>query len=225
MGSFYLQRAESQVVDSAVDSTSRAPPAPETRNSTVQMIGSDVCAQCGKADAKKRCSQCKCVFYCSADCQRAAWPDHKTACMEVVAGNAPAAQAAVPPPPRGGGSWDDVSERQLLLALSEDELARREQLLSNGGGRTPLLAALSYGIKVSHHAAHRATHSVIHGGMHRAMHHAARHAARHARAMPRAIECTMRRTIERKLHPLAAQAATRVRQRAAVRSAGGVGAR
>ena len=121
-----------------------------------EMIGSDVCAQCGKPEAKKRCSQCKCVFYCSADCQRAAWPAHKGTCFagaaakQAAAGEAAAAAAAAasaPPPPRTGGSWDDVSERQLLLALSDDELAKRAALLSNGAGRTPLLTALSYGIK------------------------------------------------------------------------------
>ena len=60
---------------------------------------------------------------------------------------AAAAAASAPPPPRTGGSWDDVSERQLLLALSDDELAKRAALLSNGAVRTPLLTALSYGIK------------------------------------------------------------------------------
>ena len=109
-----------------------------------EMIGSDICTQCGKPEAKKRCSQCKFVFYCSADCQRAAWPGHKGACFagaaakQAAAGEASAAAAAAasaPPPARTGGSWDDVSERQLLIALTENELAKRAQLLSNGGGR------------------------------------------------------------------------------------------
>lgn len=39
-----------------------------------------LCAFCSKADAAKRCSKCKKVFYCSAECQKADWKDHKTQC-------------------------------------------------------------------------------------------------------------------------------------------------
>ncbi|KAK2958696.1 putative zinc finger MYND domain protein [Blattamonas nauphoetae] len=40
------------------------------------------CAKCGRP-ADKRCSQCKSVFYCSADCQRNHWSTHKYSCKKV----------------------------------------------------------------------------------------------------------------------------------------------
>ena len=41
----------------------------------------DICAHCGKQGAElKRCSICKCVWYCGATCQNAAWKRHKKTC-------------------------------------------------------------------------------------------------------------------------------------------------
>ena len=43
--------------------------------------GSARCAACLQAAEKLlRCSQCRCVAYCSRECQRAAWRTHRTAC-------------------------------------------------------------------------------------------------------------------------------------------------
>ena len=43
-------------------------------------LKSDVCAVCG-GSAVERCSACKCVAYCSVDCQRTDWKlGHKTVC-------------------------------------------------------------------------------------------------------------------------------------------------
>lgn len=39
------------------------------------------CPACGKAGTK-RCSRCKLVFYCSAECQRIHWTVHKKECSE-----------------------------------------------------------------------------------------------------------------------------------------------
>ena len=39
------------------------------------------CAECGRAPEKlSRCSRCKVVKYCSAECQRKAWDVHKASC-------------------------------------------------------------------------------------------------------------------------------------------------
>ena len=44
-------------------------------------IGTDDCAKCGQPGAKKRCTQCKKVYYCSVDCQRANWEEHRRCCV------------------------------------------------------------------------------------------------------------------------------------------------
>ncbi len=38
------------------------------------------CANCKKAESLQQCSRCKCVFYCSKDCQKKHWHKHKTIC-------------------------------------------------------------------------------------------------------------------------------------------------
>ncbi len=37
------------------------------------------CSNCGKSGSKV-CSRCRCVTYCSSDCQAANWPRHKAVC-------------------------------------------------------------------------------------------------------------------------------------------------
>ena len=44
------------------------------------------CARCREATAAKRCGRCKLARYCSAACQRADWPLHKTVCAHVARG-------------------------------------------------------------------------------------------------------------------------------------------
>lgn len=40
---------------------------------------SSSCSVCGKTDAKL-CSRCKKSYFCSQECQKRAWPQHKKAC-------------------------------------------------------------------------------------------------------------------------------------------------
>ncbi|KAF0981602.1 hypothetical protein FDP41_012259 [Naegleria fowleri] len=49
-----------------------------------QTLSSYCCNYCGKSDALKRCSACRSVFYCSIDCQKKDWPNHKTTCSPVL---------------------------------------------------------------------------------------------------------------------------------------------
>jgi hypothetical protein len=61
------------------------------------------CDQCGKTCNKpKRCSKCKSVWYCSAECQKKAWKKHKKECVATSpapgkGGNASVAAATVLP--------------------------------------------------------------------------------------------------------------------------------
>jgi tetratricopeptide (TPR) repeat protein len=51
------------------------------------------CGWCGKMDvhAAKKCGRCQAVWYCNEECQRQAWPEHKTHCHKK-----PAAPVAAP---------------------------------------------------------------------------------------------------------------------------------
>ena len=42
------------------------------------------CYSCGKTGKMQRCPQCKCAYYCSRKCQKAAWTGgHKAACKQI----------------------------------------------------------------------------------------------------------------------------------------------
>jgi TPR repeat protein len=42
------------------------------------------CFSCGKTGAMKCCSRCKCAYYCSQECQAAAWKSgHKATCKQI----------------------------------------------------------------------------------------------------------------------------------------------
>jgi hypothetical protein len=60
-------------------------------------MGAPKCGKCG-APAEKRCSRCHNEWYCSRECQVAAWKGHKDVCDVVAAGMKAAAAAAA-----GGG--------------------------------------------------------------------------------------------------------------------------
>jgi tetratricopeptide (TPR) repeat protein len=40
-------------------------------------------ASCGKANPKKKCSRCHLVYYCSAECQKKHWAQHKSECRSI----------------------------------------------------------------------------------------------------------------------------------------------
>jgi hypothetical protein len=57
-----------------------------------------LCAHCGAREVHvaqfKRCAACKCVVFCSKDCQLANWPAHKAACKAARKAAAGAAAGA-----------------------------------------------------------------------------------------------------------------------------------
>jgi hypothetical protein len=50
----------------------------------VSMLVKARCFSCHRRTAKK-CSGCKCAFFCSTECQQTAWPGHKKLCKLVNA--------------------------------------------------------------------------------------------------------------------------------------------
>lgn len=43
-------------------------------------VGYQTCETCGNHDGLKRCKECKMSYYCSFECQKADWKDHKNEC-------------------------------------------------------------------------------------------------------------------------------------------------
>ena len=48
------------------------------------MTSNNVCAKCDKTEGLKQCARCKAVSYCSTDCQKADWKDHKKICRFTI---------------------------------------------------------------------------------------------------------------------------------------------
>lgn len=52
------------------------------------IINHEICAYCLRPATKetpiKRCSRCRCVYYCSEECIRKAWPEHKIICRKTI---------------------------------------------------------------------------------------------------------------------------------------------
>ncbi len=42
------------------------------------------CDKCAKPNAKSKCAQCKCLFYCNRNCQKLDWAEHKAVCQRLV---------------------------------------------------------------------------------------------------------------------------------------------
>ena len=53
--------------------------AAETFTMTEMLLPEAACAKCGAAGSAKKCA-CKLVFYCSKECQRGDWAEHKAQC-------------------------------------------------------------------------------------------------------------------------------------------------
>lgn len=54
----------------------------EKHNDVLDYLGERICAHCRTVGASKRCTRCKQVRYCSVDCQRNHWAQHKIACSQ-----------------------------------------------------------------------------------------------------------------------------------------------
>jgi hypothetical protein len=58
--------------------------AAETLSSTVVEQQDHTCVQCNKQKAEKRCAACKVTYYCSPECQKTNWSQHKALCKQLV---------------------------------------------------------------------------------------------------------------------------------------------
>jgi hypothetical protein len=66
------------------------------------------CKKCDKSEEKsgdmKKCSQCKAVFYCNRECQKAHWKEHKKHCR----GSDPASAARMFKGDKGASKWGEA---------------------------------------------------------------------------------------------------------------------
>jgi len=64
--------------------------APVTKSVTDDVVMSNkdeksnqvTCANCGSTSTKFRCGRCKTAFYCSTDCQKSHWDNHRPCCKK-----------------------------------------------------------------------------------------------------------------------------------------------
>lgn len=64
------------IMQAVIAAVMKEPKSPVLTSSIVR-----TCSFCKKqGNAFKRCSACQAVYYCSGDCQRNDWPQHKTIC-------------------------------------------------------------------------------------------------------------------------------------------------
>lgn len=100
------------------------------------------CGLCMAPAARFRCAGCKCTYYCSAKCQKEAWPEHKADCKAAAVAKAKSEQAALKKKltqaqiaANGDGlaCTRDPAFRRAGPPIAADALAKR---------RTDLLAAM-----------------------------------------------------------------------------------
>lgn len=53
----------------------------EQSTATMSTSSSNTCSTCQKPSGDKKCTACKCTYYCSPECQKTDWVLHKTRCQ------------------------------------------------------------------------------------------------------------------------------------------------
>jgi hypothetical protein len=75
------------------------------------------CDACGAANARQKCGKCLVTFYCSRDCQKAGWKQHKVVCPTIAEDSRIAAEeivAAMANASSSGSSYSRVSRMSEL---------------------------------------------------------------------------------------------------------------
>lgn len=68
-------------------------------SSTTPTKSAKICGQCRLSESEAQpgilriCGRCRSVYYCSTDCQRAAYPEHKKICLSFKAKGTPSSEA------------------------------------------------------------------------------------------------------------------------------------
>jgi hypothetical protein len=78
-----------------------------------------VCAVCGASPAVKRCGACKAVNYCSAQCQREHWPNHKAFCGKKTEEDTVAREVALAEEKRRAGP-ERIAELNRIIEAERD---------------------------------------------------------------------------------------------------------
>ncbi|KAK3052705.1 hypothetical protein LTR09_006187 [Extremus antarcticus] len=77
------------------------------------------CATCGKANSSKQCGRCRQVFYCSPECQKTDWKQHKEDCSPP---DTLSALRNLNAPPSTASTIDNPASSIMLKALNTAEI-------------------------------------------------------------------------------------------------------
>jgi len=97
-------------------------------------LSSDLkCFICSK-QGDKRCARCKQIVYCSVDCQRSHWNEHKKNCSAADAGSS----SPTTRPPSAVSPFNTASSPSAVASNSANESSSRKVPSSNGHPSTPV---------------------------------------------------------------------------------------
>jgi hypothetical protein len=97
------------------------------------------CGHCGQANAKNRCKRCGIVFYCSLECQKSSWKEHKLVCKstkdKLEQGHIVTADVTIAPP-----GMEGMFLKTMNLNAPLSQLGNRAAS-SKTAGQTPMSRA------------------------------------------------------------------------------------
>lgn len=122
----------------------RSAPRPSAKAAAKEKPGLKLCAECREplSGLPLRCAACKSTYYCSQQCQKQAWPEHKNICKaaskpaakgavaKAPAAKAPAPEApSTPQPASASPDGAQVSMQEALAQVLEESANGQEDKL------------------------------------------------------------------------------------------------